>query len=81
MILFLQMFLLEKFSFCMINNLGTPSSELQINFGALQIGTENSATGLETSSLAGLLRVRKETQAPFVWSQFSGQQHHCLHQD
>ena len=30
----------------MINNLGTPSSELQINFGELQIDTENSATGL-----------------------------------
>ena len=29
----------------MINNLGTPSSELQINFGVLQIKTENSATG------------------------------------
>ena len=29
----------------MINNLGTPSTELQINFGVLQIGTENSATG------------------------------------
>ena len=30
----------------MINNLGTPSSELQINFDVLQIDTENSATGL-----------------------------------
>ena len=30
----------------MINNLGTPSSELQINFGVLQIDTENSATGI-----------------------------------
>ena len=29
----------------MINNLGTPSSELQINFGVLQIDTENSSTG------------------------------------
>ena len=29
----------------MFNNLGTPSSELQINFGVLQIGTENSITG------------------------------------
>ena len=30
----------------MINNLGTPSFELQINFGVLQIDTENSATGI-----------------------------------
>ena len=29
----------------MIDNLDTPSSELQINFGVLQIDTENSATG------------------------------------
>ena len=29
----------------MINNLGTQSYELQINFGVLQIDTENSATG------------------------------------
>ena len=29
----------------MINNLGTPSSELQINFGVLQIDTENYAPG------------------------------------
>ena len=30
----------------MIDNLGTPSSELQINFGVLQIDTENFATGV-----------------------------------
>ena len=30
----------------MINNLGTPSSKVQINFGVLQIDTENSATGV-----------------------------------
>ena len=29
----------------MINNLGTPSTELHINFGVLQINTENSAVG------------------------------------
>ena len=29
----------------MIYDLGTPSFELQINFSALQIDTENSATG------------------------------------
>ena len=29
--------------FSAINNLGTPLSELQINFGVLQIDTENSA--------------------------------------
>ena len=29
----------------MINNVGTPSSKLQINFGVLQIDIENSATG------------------------------------
>ena len=32
-------------TFFVINNLGTPSSELQINFGVLQIDAENSATG------------------------------------
>ena len=32
-------------SFSVINNLGIPSYELQINFGVLQIDTENSATG------------------------------------
>ena len=30
----------------MINNLGAPSSKVQINFGVLQIDTENSALGL-----------------------------------
>ena len=30
----------------MINNLGTPSSELQINFDVLQIDIEISATGV-----------------------------------
>ena len=30
----------------MIDSLGTLSSELQINFGVLQIDTENSATGV-----------------------------------
>ena len=29
----------------MINNLGATSSGMQINFGVLQIDTENSATG------------------------------------
>ena len=37
--------LLQMFSFSVINNLDTPSPELQINFGMLQIDTENSATG------------------------------------
>ena len=32
----------------MINNLGTPSFELQINFGVLQIDKENSATGRQS---------------------------------
>ena len=35
-------------SFPVINNLGAPSSELQINFGVLQIDTENSASGLRS---------------------------------
>ena len=35
----------------MTNNLDTPSSELQINFGALQIDTKNSATGNGTLNL------------------------------
>ena len=30
----------------MFNNVGTPLSKLQINFGGLQIDTENSAIGL-----------------------------------
>ena len=33
----------------MINNLGTPSSKLQINFGVLQTDRENSATGGKTN--------------------------------
>ena len=37
------MFLLYEASF---SDLGTPSFKLQINFGGLQIETENSATGL-----------------------------------
>ena len=32
----------------MINNQGTPSFELQINFGVLQIDTENSAPEVDT---------------------------------
>ena len=32
-------------SFSVINNLGTASSELQINFGVLRIDTKNSAPG------------------------------------
>ena len=35
----------------MIYNLGTPSSKLQINFGELQIDTENSATGRYSKSV------------------------------
>ena len=35
----------------MINNLGTRSSKLQINFGVLLIDTENSATGVKTSDM------------------------------
>ena len=34
--------------FSVINNIGTPSCELQINFGALQIDAENSAPGIVT---------------------------------
>ena len=45
------MLLLKEVSFCVINNLGTPSSELQINFGELQTDTENSATG-QTSNFS-----------------------------
>ena len=36
--------LLQMFSFSVINNLGTPSPELHINFCMLQIDTENSTT-------------------------------------
>ena len=38
--------LYELISFSVINNPGMPSSELQTNFGVLQIDTENSATGV-----------------------------------
>ena len=50
MILFLHIFLLEKFLFSVINNLGTPSLEMQIIFRMLQIDTENSATGIRTNN-------------------------------
>ena len=40
------MLLLFEVSFSVINNLGTPSSELEINFGVLQIDAENSTTGI-----------------------------------
>ena len=42
----------------MINNLGTPSSELQINFGVLQIDTENSATGKITLVFSKTVRIQ-----------------------
>ena len=35
----------------MINNIVTPSSEVQINFCVLWIDTENSATGIESSNI------------------------------
>ena len=38
------MLLLLEVSFSVINNLGTLSSELQINFGALQIETEKQSS-------------------------------------
>ena len=41
------MLLLQVVSFPVTNNLGTPYSERQINFGMLQIDTENSAAGLK----------------------------------
>ena len=45
-------------SFSAINNLNTPSSKLQINFGVLQIDTENSATG--TKGIVKLFSYRKD---------------------
>ena len=36
-------------SFSVTNNLGSPSSQLQINFGVQQNDTENSATGFYRS--------------------------------
>ena len=51
MIMFGQFFLSEKFLFSMINNLDTPSSRLQINFGVLQIDTENSTAGQKSNRL------------------------------
>ena len=44
------MLLLEEASFPVFNNLGTPSSELQINVGVLQIDVENSATGFSDNA-------------------------------
>ena len=44
----------------MIINLGTPSFELQINFGVLQIDTENSATGMQASRNEWKLRILGE---------------------
>ena len=41
------MLLLKDVSFSVLNILGTQSSGLQINFGVLQIYTENSATGVD----------------------------------
>ena len=43
------MLLLKGHQFSVINNIGAPSFELQINFNVLQIDTENSATGICTS--------------------------------
>ena len=40
----------------MINNLGTPSSEQQINFGVLQIDTENLATEVNMLGYTYLLK-------------------------
>ena len=40
------MLLLQGVSFSVINKVGTPSSELQINFAVLQTDIENSATGV-----------------------------------
>ena len=48
----------------MINNLGTPPSELQINFGVLQIDTENSATGAARTMKAkkiSIIRIERKS--------------------
>ena len=49
----------------MINNLGALSFKLQINFGVLQIDTENSATRLETSissfDISPIPNIKKQT--------------------
>ena len=50
---FYKCYFYKKHQFSMINNLRTPSSEVQINFGVLQIDTENSATGIK----ANLIRI------------------------
>ena len=44
------MLLLEEVSLSVINNLDTPSSKLQINFGVLQNDIENFATGPLTTN-------------------------------
>ena len=41
----------------MINNIGTPSFELQIDFGVLQIDIENSTIGLTSSQKSHRLRL------------------------
>ena len=46
----------------MINSLSTPTSELQINFGVLQIDEENSATGLINENFGN--KVHQITRTP-----------------
>ena len=50
----------------MINNLGTPSSEMQINFDVLQIDTENSAIGLVEKK--NWLKKMKSTICKQMWN-------------
>ena len=45
---FCKCYFYKRWLIPVINNLGTPSFEPQINFGVLQIDTENSATGHES---------------------------------
>ena len=52
-------------SFPVINNLGTPSSKLQINFGVLQIGTESSAT--EVLRFSRNLQIKKKSKEDFCY--------------
>ena len=49
----------------MIINLRTPSSELQINFGLLQIDTENSATGFLSSMKWRKLAIKSQKNGKY----------------
>ena len=52
---FCKCYFYQEVSFSVINNIDTPSFDVQINFDALKIDTENSATGVLTFIRRGFL--------------------------